>query len=449
MFRLLEIFVIMILVSGSCATSAFFLDPGDNPPQPPPQDTTPPKIEETSLSNGDILEGLIKLKAKATDSESGIDFVSFYIKRIGYTSYSLISSDSSPNSQGWYVVNFNTILYHPGNYRIKIYAFDKQQNYVSKTFDVIIPYVSFANCYVLIVGVGLETEVRFTNDAINMYKTFIGYYNVPPENIFFLSYRQVSSELDDSTTYRKFETENDLDDGISFLQQASLDDQVIIYWCGHGDRHIENINPILGMGENGYNIIQYYFLHIPNCDDEDSTDDYDISLIDWFIDVDDIDGDGLTDESFYIYDETRGELKGEELNLKLNTISCKNMLVFLGTCFSGDIGYQIQASNRAVYTATNFNLAGNVIDGSKNSVWPYYTWKCLTYFQDYSKADSDYGDNDGIVDMYEFYLYSKDKTENYNKNHNKTLQEPRYWVGFEFNEYGYNLRIYNGRNTRS
>ena len=203
--------------------------------------------------------------------------------------------------------------------------------------------------YALIVAGG--DEQRFTHDAYNMYETLTMYYGFTYPNTFLLTPHatdSVSGQIvpRDATT-SVFSVEWALNE-IGML--ADGDDQVVIWWTGHGGFII---------GQN----------------------------------------DVIIDGQFQTHADYIGSTHFDQL---LDGIFCDKMYIFLGPCHSG---YWINSlndePNRAIYTSCEWDEVGWAAD--EHSYWPWATRKALDPSLSATSADDD---SNGKVSLWELYTWA-------------------------------------------
>ncbi|MFX1253169.1 MAG: C13 family peptidase [Promethearchaeota archaeon] len=226
-----------------------------------------------------------------------------------------------------------------------------------------------------------SNENRFTHDAFGIYNTLIDHYNFTAYQTYLLThhpttwegvlpYREqwggppvpwVSVPRDAVTSFENIEW------AISQIaDQAKPDDQVIIWWTGHGT------NASGGLFDTG------------------NPDAYVTPTI---------------------------------LDDALDTIKCRQMLIFLGPCFAGTFINALKEPNRIIYTSSLEN------ETSHASVAAYSVWDRATYYAldpDFSAFTAD-TDSNGKVSLWEVYDYAN--TLILNKFDD---QHPQRWIGLNF-----------------
>ena len=203
--------------------------------------------------------------------------------------------------------------------------------------------------YALIVaGAG---EQRFTHDAHQMYNTLAIYYGFNPSNIYLLTPYDVDP-VSGQTVYRDNITSvlavewalNEI------AMKADGDDQVVIWWTGHGGFYVDASNNIV---------------------------------------------DGM----FETYTDAMGS---DHLDILLDNIFCDHMYIFLGPCHSG---YWIDdlndEPNRAIYTSCDWDETGEAY--SSHSYWPWATRRAIDPNANAVNADDD---NNGKVSLWELFEWA-------------------------------------------
>ncbi|MBD3191251.1 MAG: hypothetical protein GF308_11435 [Candidatus Heimdallarchaeota archaeon] len=212
-----------------------------------------------------------------------------------------------------------------------------------------------------------DLEERFTNDAVGMYNTLIDHYSVAADRIYLLSDDDTIASRDQETTkyYVKWAIKE-------IAKKASLLDQVLIYWTGHGKV------------------------------------------------------DKLYTDSFTI--------TASEFDLFLDEIDCDEIVIFLGQCRSGSfINNLNDRQNRAIYTSCTADQNGQIYAPptsftATHSLFPWAVYRGLDPDLDASTADTN---NNGKVSLRELFLFCVDFVDDYTY----SSQDPQYWVGNSVNQF--------------
>ncbi|MBN1328247.1 MAG: hypothetical protein JXA54_02125 [Candidatus Heimdallarchaeota archaeon] len=230
--------------------------------------------------------------------------------------------------------------------------------------------ITLEQFFALIVGGASDT--RFNIISSGMYQTLVNHYNFNDDNIWLLTYGDVSNR----------------------------------------DRQVSNVNILWAIGEIAAKSTSIDHVYI------------------W------VTSHGYYDEfQTGVYFETHN-ISATDFNTALDTITCKVMYIFLGQCFSGAfIPYLNNSQNRAIYTACNSTEPGwGMKYGStlEYSFWPWCTYRALDPgaepTQNAEEADTN---SDHLVSLDELYIWCLEKTndlihEEISENIN---QHPQRWLG--------------------
>lgn len=263
-------------------------------------------------------------------------------------------------------------------------------------------YQSFDDCYALIV-VAADYENRFLSGAVDFYDILIEYYDFDPTHIYFLS-KCYTNDIPDEHI---FASETDLDYGIQFLENHDIaGNQLIFRWFGHGK--FEPIEGIIREDVSSKDEIQHWHFLTP-----------------------------------YSPDYSPDSLTETVLQSKLSVLqSCKNLLLMLSPCASGGMIDYLQEDNRAILTSTHWLLNGNT--NGEGSLWDLGVKYPHTEISSRLDADTN---QDLLLSLYEIFWFSYDYVEeNTLISMFDPFQNPQYWFGGDFNQFGYNLQIFNGVN---
>ncbi|MFX0065453.1 MAG: C13 family peptidase [Candidatus Hermodarchaeota archaeon] len=226
-----------------------------------------------------------------------------------------------------------------------------------------------------------SNENRFTHDAFCIYNTLIDHYNFTDHQTYLLTHHPSTweGELPYPEQYgdppipwvyipRDAVTSlTSIEWAVSQIaDQVKPDDQVIIWWTGHGT------NESGGLVDTGH------------------PDDY---------------------------------ISPTQLDNILDVIKCRQMIIFLGSCFSGAFINELKEANRIIYTASREN------ETSHASVVAYSVWNRAIYHAldpDFSAYTAD-TDSNGRISLWEVYDYAN--TVILNKFDD---QHPQRWVGLNF-----------------
>ncbi len=295
-------------------------------PDPPPADTQPPTVDITSHSNGAIISGEFTVKANANDNVA-VTRVSFALGTIN------LGYDTDVQYEKSYDIMNADFSLQDGNYLLIAIAFDAAGNYA---VDEVTVQVQNGQEFLALV-VGGETEERFTRNAFGFYNTLIDHYSFEAENIYLLTTR---TTIDGNTVPRDRATSSaNVQWATNQLETADLNDQVIIYWTGHG----------------GTDIIS-------------------------------ADGDLISASSFSSY---------------LDDIDCGKMFIFLGPCHSGSFIDDLNdKQNRAIYTSCSTNQSG--WGNGTHSFYPWLIYKGLDSDMDADDADTNNNNKVSLFELFNY-----------------------------------------------
>lgn len=223
-----------------------------------------------------------------------------------------------------------------------------------------------------LVVAGSDDE-RFTRDAFGFYNTLIDHYSFDAARIYLITPR---TTIDGTNVPRDAATSQaNVEWACNQIENlATSNDQVIVYWTGHGIEYsIWPFNP------------------------------------------------------WYTFECGSNEMTRNELDNALDDITCKQMILLLGPCHSGYFigGGLDDESNRAIYTSCKTSESGHAY--TTHSYWPWAVYQALDPGSgSYQKAEEADANSDGRVSIYELYSWAYNYitiTKGF------TDQHPQRWVG--------------------
>ena len=253
-----------------------------------------------------------------TTDNSGYYSIKFSYSTTGERTFNLVASRAD------YSTKTNTITRNPG--------YEYQHYYLGVSWALI---------------VAGETDERFTRDAFGMYNTLIDHYGFTADRIYLIT---PLTTIDGESVPRDRATSRaNVEWGTNQIENnADSDDQVIIWWTGHG-----SVNSF------------------------------------------ETDSDYITASQFDDY---------------LDDITCDNMFIFLGPCHSGSFIDDLDdEQNRAIYTSCTSSQSGYVTSDYEHSIYPWATYRGLDPDLDAAVADTN---NDDSVSLFELYEFCVDFVDN-------------------------------------
>ena len=257
-----------------------------------------------------------KLISYTTDN-SGYYCIKFSYGTSGTRTFSLVASRSG------YSTKTNTIT--------RNYGYEYQHYYLGLSWALV---------------VAGETEERFTRDAFGMYNTLIDHYGLTDSRIYLIT---PLDSIDNINVPRdKATSRSNVEWGTNQIENnAIVEDQVIIWWTGHG-----------------------------------SVDSF------------------ATDSD---------SISASQLDDYLDDITCDRMFIILGPCHSGSFINDLNAEiNRVIYTSCESTQSGYVTDDGKHSLFPWASYRALDPQMNADDADVNDDDSVSLLEMFDYCVYFVD-----------------------------------------